>query len=54
MKSLKEAAPAEVGAIRKRAFRELAMDRIDTEDCTYITTRLDEIEVYIKNMEERS
>jgi len=43
MKSILEAAPGELAAVKKRTIRSLAMGDIGQEDCNYITSRLDEI-----------
>jgi len=52
MKTMAEAAPAELEAVRRRAIRALAMRQISPGDCSYITTRLDEILDRVQNLEE--
>lgn len=47
MKSILEAAPAEVSALKKRTIRSLATGDINQEQCTYITKRLDEVLGYV-------
>ena len=53
MKKLEEAAPGDVAALRRRTIRALANDEINDEDCTYITSRLNEIGERVKNISER-
>lgn len=43
MKSILEAAPAELGAVKKRTIRSLAMGQISPEDCEYINQNIDAI-----------
>lgn len=43
MKSILEAAPAELGAVKKRTIRSLAMGQISEKDCDFINTHLDAI-----------
>lgn len=43
MKTILEAAPSEVGALKRRTIRSLAVEAIEPGDCDYITKRLDEI-----------
>ena len=43
MKSILEAAPAEIGAIKKRTIRSLAMGQINEKDCDFINDHLDAI-----------
>lgn len=43
MKSILEAAPTELAAIKKRTIRSLAMGQIEQGDCDFITTRIDAI-----------
>lgn len=43
MKSILEAAPAEIGAIKKRTIRSLAMGQINEKDCDFINNHLDAI-----------
>ncbi len=43
MKSILEAAPAEIGAIKKRTIRSLAMGQIEEKDCDFINNHLDAI-----------
>lgn len=52
MRPLKDAGLAEVGALRRRTRRALAMERIFPADAEYITVRLDEIEARIVSMQE--
>lgn len=49
---LKTAGLRELEALRKRAKRQLAMERADRSDIEYITTRIDEIEARIIKMRE--
>lgn len=44
MKSLEEAAPGEIGAIRRRAIRSYATGDISQIKCDAITKKLDELE----------
>jgi hypothetical protein len=53
MKSLKEAGPPELDAVRKRAIRDLAMGRITTYDCDMVVSKIDDVVGFIHNMEER-
>ena len=43
MKSILEAAHAEIGAIKKRTIRSLAMGQIEAKDCDFINNHLDAI-----------
>jgi hypothetical protein len=43
MKSILEAAYTEIGAVKKRTIRSLAMGDIAQADCDYITKRLEEV-----------
>jgi hypothetical protein len=43
MKSILEAAPAELGAIKKRTIRSLAMGQIGEKDCDFINQHIDAI-----------
>lgn len=52
MRPLKDAGLAEVQALRRRARRQLAMERIGKADFEYIDTRLDEVEARIVSMQE--
>lgn len=53
MKSLKEVGPTELGALRKRAIRDLAMGRITQTDCDIAVAKLDDTIGFIHNMQER-
>lgn len=53
MKSILEAAPGELGAIKKRTIRSLAMGQIDEKDCDYITDRIDAILKRVAELKER-
>lgn len=48
MKSILEAAPAEVSALKRRTIRSLAVESIGQTDCDYITKRLDEILIRVQ------
>ena len=52
MKSMMDSLP-EVDRLRRRARRLAAMDRISEADCTYITSKLREIEERILTMPEQ-
>lgn len=52
MKSLKEVGPPELDAIKRRAIRDLAMDRITPRDCDIVTTKIDDLIGFIHNMQE--
>lgn len=52
MRSVKDAGPGEVDALRRRIGRALGKRAITAEDHEFIRTRLDEIEDRIDNMEE--
>lgn len=43
MKSILEAAPAELGAVKKRTIRSLAMGQINERDCEFINAHIDAI-----------
>jgi hypothetical protein len=43
MITLKEAAPAELAAVRRRAIRSYAMGDIDEASCAQVTTKIDEL-----------
>lgn len=49
---LKTVGLRELEALRKRARRQLAMERISPKDAEYILHRLDEVEVRIIHMNE--
>lgn len=49
---LKDAGMREVGSLRRRTRRQLALGRILPHDAAYITGRLDEIEARIVSMHE--
>lgn len=51
-KSLKEAGPTEVGAVKKRTLRQLAMGKINKDDADYIVELCDSISERIFEMEE--
>lgn len=53
MKSILEAAPAEVGAIKKRTIRSLAMGQIEEKDCDFINSHLDAILKRVSEINER-
>lgn len=50
MRSLKDAGIAEVGTLRRRTRRLLAMGRVMPKDAEYIVSRLDQIEARIVSM----
>ena len=52
MKSILEAAPAEIGAIKKRTIRSLAMGEIAQADCDFITKNLDAILARVNKLKE--
>ena len=43
MKSIQEAGPAEIAALRKRTFRTLATGQISDDQCAFITKHLDAV-----------
>lgn len=43
MKSILEAAPTELGAVKRRTIRSLAMGSIEEKDCDFITNHIDAI-----------
>lgn len=43
MKSILDAAPDELAAVKKRTIRSLAMGQIAEEDCDYINSHIDAI-----------
>lgn len=43
MKSILEAAPVELAAVKKRTIRSLAMGQIEEGDCDFITNHIDAI-----------
>ena len=49
---MKEAAPDELAAVKRRALKSLAMGRIEESDCTYITSKIDDLTGFILNMHE--
>lgn len=53
MKSILTAAPAEIGAVKRRTIRSLAMGDISQTDCDYITKRLDEIVRRVDNINKK-
>lgn len=53
MKGIKEVVPDQLNSIRSRTLKQLAMGRIEEADCTYITRKIDDLEGYIHNMEEK-
>lgn len=52
MRPLKDAGLAEVGALRRRTRRQLALGRVLPADAEYIVRRLDEVEARIVSMQE--
>jgi len=52
MKGLKEAAPAELDAVVRRALRSQAMGRITPDDCQAVVSRVTAIKRFIENMDE--
>lgn len=52
MKSILEAAPAELGATKKRTIRSLAMGQISQADCDFITTHIDAILARVEEIKE--
>lgn len=53
MKSILEAAEEELGAVKRRTIRSLAMGSIAQPDCDYITKRLDEIVDRVKTINKK-
>lgn len=53
MKSILEAAPAEIGAIKKRTIRSLAMGQISEKDCDFINNHLDAILKRVDDLTEK-
>jgi hypothetical protein len=58
MKTIQEAGPTEVAAIKRRTIRTLAMGAIEEKDCDFITNHLDAVvarlELINTNKEEAS
>jgi len=54
MKSMKQAAPGEVSALRRRTLRSQAMGRVSKQDAEFIVKRLDEVEARVVTMTEDS
>jgi hypothetical protein len=52
MKSITEV-PEELASLKRRTIRSLATEDIEQKDCTYITTRLDEIASRIAEINNR-
>ena len=52
-KSLKQAGPPERQVVRKRAIRDLSMGRITQADCDHVVAKIDDLQGFIYNMEER-
>jgi hypothetical protein len=52
MRSVKDAGPGEVDALRRRIGRALGKRAISSDDHDFIRTRLDEIDSRIEQMEE--
>lgn len=53
MKSILEAAHAELGAVKKRTIRSLAMGQISQADCEYISQNIDAILKRVGEIKER-
>jgi hypothetical protein len=53
MKSILEAAPVELAAIKKRTIRSLAMGQIEDKDCDFINTHIDAILRRVAELNER-
>lgn len=53
MKTLKEAAPAELASLRRRAIRSYAMGNIDEASCSVVTTKIDELDSLIANLKDK-
>ena len=52
MKGITQAGPTEIAAVKRRAIRDLAMERISQEDCDYLTEHCDLIAVRMEQMHE--
>lgn len=52
MRPLKDVGMSEVGRLRNRTRRQLALERITPADAEYIVKRLDEVEARIVSMRE--
>lgn len=52
MLKLKEAAPAEIDAIRRRAIRSYAVGNISESDCSAVTKALGDLDALIANIKE--
>lgn len=52
MKTLKEAAPGEIDAVRKRALRSFAMGRIGKLDCDAVVSKCDELDTLVQGIDE--
>lgn len=54
MKTIQEAGPTEVAALKKRTIRTLAMGKIEPEQSAFITKHLDAIAGMLENIKEES
>jgi hypothetical protein len=52
VKKLKEAAPAEIAAIKRRTIRSYAMGDISESDCAAVTKALGDLELLIGSIKE--
>lgn len=52
MKGITQAGPTEISAVKRRAIRDLAMERIGQADCDYITEHCDLISARLEHMQE--
>lgn len=53
MKSILEAAPVELGAVKKRTIRSLAMGEIEQKDCDFINAHIDAILKRVSELNEK-
>lgn len=52
MKRITQAGPPEISAVKRRAIRDLAMERIGPADCDYIVEHCDLIAARLEHMRE--
>ena len=52
MKTIQEAGPAEIAALKRRTIRTLAMGKITDQECTFINKHLDAVSTLLEQKEE--
>jgi hypothetical protein len=50
MKTIQEAGPTEIAAIKRRTIRTLAMGKIDDQQCAFINKHLDAVSGLLESM----